>query len=125
MLWFQDRRPSIGRHGSSHGAGRPDERRRVPCLFSQVLVPELTPGDIVIMDMCGRPRLCKYNLLKSKERGRVLTCVSGLNVAAIRCRGPVWEFAERVEFNLARSWRVSMIWFSRSRLVDRCALLSF
>jgi hypothetical protein len=46
------------------------------------------------------------------------------SVAAVTCRGPVWEFADRVQFNLARTRRVSMIWFSRSRLVDRCAILS-
>jgi hypothetical protein len=45
---------------------------------AKVLVPELRPGDIVIMDMCGRPRWCKKNLLKSAARGRVLTCVRPL-----------------------------------------------
>ena len=45
---------------------------------AKVLVPELRPGDIVIMDMCGRPRRCKKNLLKSTARGRVLTCVRPL-----------------------------------------------
>ena len=44
--------------------------------------------------------------------------------AAFTCRRPVWEFAEQVQFNFARSGRVSMIWFSRSRLVDRRAILS-
>jgi hypothetical protein len=29
---------------------------------TQVLVPELRPGDVVIMDMCGRPRWSKLNL---------------------------------------------------------------
>jgi hypothetical protein len=28
----------------------------------KALVPELRQGDIVIMDMCGRPRRCKKNL---------------------------------------------------------------
>ena len=45
---------------------------------AKVLVPELRPGDIVIMDMCGRPRWCKKNFLKSTARGRVLTCVRPL-----------------------------------------------
>lgn len=89
----------------------------------KVLAPTLQPGDIVIMDMCGRPRWRKKNLLKSSERGRVLTCVRPL-MRRSTCRGPVWEFAERVQFNLARSRRVSMIWFSRSRLIDRSAILS-
>ena len=89
----------------------------------KVLLPTLRRGDIVIMDMCGRPRGCKKNLL---EEGGAW---SGADMcpasdAAVTCRGPVWEFAERVQFNLARSRRVSMIWFSRSRLIDRCAILS-
>lgn len=44
----------------------------------QVLVPTLKPGDIVIMDMCGRPRWCKKSFSKSAEHGRVLTCVRPL-----------------------------------------------
>ena len=89
----------------------------------QFLVPTLRPGDIVIMDMCGRPRWCKKNLSKSHGAW------SGADMCpafccGCTCRGPVWEFAERVQFNLACSRRVSMIWFSRSRLVDRCAKLS-
>jgi hypothetical protein len=30
----------------------------------QFLVPELKSGDIVVMDMCGRPRRCKKNLFE-------------------------------------------------------------
>jgi hypothetical protein len=44
----------------------------------QMLAPTLRPGDLVVMDMCGRPRWCKKNLLKSAARGRVLTCVRPL-----------------------------------------------
>jgi len=77
----------------------------------------------LVMDMCGRPRWCKKNLSASSERGRVLTCVRPF-AAAVTCRWPVWEFAERVQFNFACSRHVSMIWFSRSRLVDRGAILS-
>ncbi len=29
---------------------------------TRVLVPELLPGNVVIMDMCGRPRWSKLNL---------------------------------------------------------------
>jgi hypothetical protein len=29
--------------------------------IDQVLVPALSPGDVVIMDMCGRPRRSKLN----------------------------------------------------------------
>jgi hypothetical protein len=32
----------------------------------QFLVPTLRPGDIVIMDMCGRPRWCKKNLFEER-----------------------------------------------------------
>jgi DDE superfamily endonuclease len=89
----------------------------------QMLAPTLRPGDLVVMDMCGRPRWCKKNLSKSHGAW------SGADMCpafccGCTCRGPVWEFAERVQFNLACSRRVSMIWFSRSRLVDRCAKLS-
>lgn len=70
----------------------------------------------IVMDMCRRPRWCKKNLSKSAERGRALTCVRPF-VAAVTCRWPVWEFAERVQFNFACSRRVSMIWFSHSCLV--------
>ena len=61
------------------GALRHD-RLTAPCVFDgpingqcfrayveQQLVPVLEPGDIVIMDMCGRPRWCKKNLFE--ERG--------------------------------------------------------
>jgi hypothetical protein len=67
------------------------DRLTAPCVFDgpingqcfrayveQQLVPVLRPGDIVVMDMCGRPRWCKKNLSKSTERGRVLTCVRPL-----------------------------------------------
>ena len=46
--------------------------------LEKVLAPTLAPDDIVVMDMCGRPRWCKKNLSKSTERGRVLTCVRPL-----------------------------------------------
>jgi hypothetical protein len=68
---------------------------------TQVLVPELRPGDVVIMDMCGRPLWSKHNLR------RRMACGSGADMcpasdAAMACRGPVWEFADRVQNNLAR-----------------------
>ena len=44
----------------------------------KVLAPTLAPDDIVVMDMCGRPRWCKKNLSKSTGRGQVLTCVRPL-----------------------------------------------
>ncbi len=75
------------------------------------------------MDMCGRPRWRKKNLFE--EHGAWSGAdMCPASVAAVTCRRPVWEFAERVQFNLARSRRVSMIWFSRPRLIDHCAILS-
>jgi len=44
----------------------------------QFLVPTLSPGDIVIMDMCGRPRGSKQNLWSERRADRVLTCVRPL-----------------------------------------------
>ncbi len=36
--------------------------------IEKVRVPTLRHGDIVIMDMCGRPRWCKKNLLRRARR---------------------------------------------------------
>lgn len=76
------------------------DRLAAPCLFDgpingecfrayveQILLPALKPGDVVIMDMCGRPRRSKKNLLKSLERGRVLTCVRPL-MRPLHAAGP-------------------------------------
>lgn len=41
----------------------------------QILVPTLQPGDIVVMDMCGRPYGSKQNLRSERRADRVLTCV--------------------------------------------------
>ncbi len=35
----------------------------------QCVVPTLSPGDVVIMDMCGRPRWSKQNFKKRTARG--------------------------------------------------------
>src|SRR5215211_9092320 len=40
-------------------------------------------------------------------------------------RRPAWEFAERVQINAAYSRYGVAAWLSRSRLADRCAMLSF
>lgn len=56
----------------------PINGERFRLYVERVLVPALKPGDIVVMDMCGRPRWCKKNLSKSTGRGRVLTCVRPL-----------------------------------------------
>jgi hypothetical protein len=65
----------------------PINRTAFETYVSQVLVPELKPGDIVIMDMCGRPRWCKENLFE--ERGAWSGAdMCPASVAAITCRGP-------------------------------------
>ncbi|MCC8939586.1 transposase [Bradyrhizobium sp. Arg68] len=79
----------------------------------QLLAPSLRPGDTVIMDMCGRPRRCKKNLFKERRAWSVADMCPASD-AAVTCRRPVWEFAERVQLNFACSKHVSMIWFSRS-----------
>jgi hypothetical protein len=56
-------------------------------------------------------------------RSRVLTCVRPLLQLFTR-RGPVWEFAERVQITAACFKHVVANWFSRSRLADRCAIPS-
>lgn len=84
----------------------------------QVVAPTLKPGDIVVMDMYGRPRRSNKNLSTGAALGRVPTCIRPL-MRRVSCRRPVWEFADQIQNNLARSWRSSMIWFFRSRLCDR------
>ena len=87
------------------------------------LVPTLSKGDVVVMDMYGRPGRSKKNLSTGAAHGRVLTCIRP-RMRRVTCRRPVWEFADQIQNNLARSWRSSMIWFFRSRLCDRCAIHS-
>src|SRR4051812_11008457 len=45
--------------------------------------------------------------------------------AAANRRGPVWEFADRVQITAAYSRYGGAHWLSRSRLADRCAMPSF
>src|SRR4051812_40231584 len=48
-------------------------------------------------------------------RRRVLTCVRPL-MRRVSCRGPGWEFADRVQIKAAYSWYGVAHWFSRPRL---------
>ena len=81
----------------------------------KVLAPTLSSGDVVIMGMCGRPRPSKQNLVRRMARGSGADMCPACD-AAMTCRGPVWEFADRGQSNLARSRRLSMNWLTRSRL---------
>jgi|GEM_PF-1821691 hypothetical protein len=56
----------------------------------------------IIMDMYGRPRWSKKNLRTGAARSRVLTCIRRL-MRRVTCRRPVWEFADPIQYNLARS----------------------
>jgi hypothetical protein len=86
--------------------------------LEQVLLPVLRehkPDAVLVMDMCGRPRGSKRNL---QDR---CGAVSGADMcpasdAAVTGPGLVWESADQIQFNLARSRRLSIIWFFRSRL---------
>jgi hypothetical protein len=71
--------------------------------FLNAVEAEVPAGKLVhaIMDMCGRPLRSKRNLQ------RRMACGSGADMcpafdAAVTCRGPVWEFADRGQSNLAR-----------------------
>jgi transposase len=44
------RRAAPRRHRRAHGPGWPDERRSLSPYVEQALVPELRPGEVVIMD---------------------------------------------------------------------------
>ena len=56
-------------------------------------------------------------------RGRMLPSVRPLDAAM--SRRPAWEFADRVQIKAACSRHGVAHWFSRSRLADCCAMLSF
>ena len=47
------RRAAPHRHGGADGARRADRRRHLPGYVERVLVPELRPGDVVILDNLG------------------------------------------------------------------------
>jgi hypothetical protein len=73
------------------------------------------------MSLCGRPFGCKRFF---ESRARRFRCfrVSGLIDAAFARPLACMEFADRVHAAIARSRRVGHFWFSRPRLVDRCAI---
>src|SRR6516162_10249919 len=60
--------------------------------------------------ICGRLRERKKNLGDGSARSQVLTSVRPL-LRPFICRGPVWEFADRVQITVARSRRSVKNWF--------------
>jgi hypothetical protein len=107
--------------GRTIRAGRPINRDAFEVYVAKVLVlvlvPELRPGDVVIMDMCGRPLGRKKNFRVGAARRRVLTCVRPL-VRPGRPRAHMGVCGS-VHFNLARFERSSNLPIPS---LDRCAI---
>src|SRR4051794_30063970 len=74
--------------------------------------------------ICGRPLPGKGNFLFNDAATSEVSTFS-LHDALPICRGPVWEFADRVQITAAYSRYGGAHWLSRSRLADRCAMPSF
>jgi hypothetical protein len=74
--------------------------------------------------ICGRLRGRKRNLREGIARSRVLTSVRPL-MRPFTCRGPVWEFADRVQITATRSRRSVKNWLTDSVSHRLCAILSF
>jgi hypothetical protein len=74
--------------------------------------------------ICGRLRGRKRNLQVRIARSRVLTSVRPL-MRPIICRGPVWEFADRIQITAPRSRRRVENWLADPVSHRLCAILSF
>ena len=61
--------------------------------------------------ICGRLRERKRNLRDYSARSQVLTSVRPL-LRPFSCRGPVWEFADRVQITATRSRRGVKNWLA-------------
>src|SRR6516225_9722538 len=61
--------------------------------------------------ICGRLHKRKKNLRDCIARSQVLTSVRPL-LRPFSCRGPVWEFADRVQITATRSKRSVKNWLS-------------
>ena len=53
-----------------------------------VLIPTLQPGDIVIMDMCGRPRRCKKIFCKERVAWSGADMCPAFDAAFLHTAGP-------------------------------------
>src|SRR6516165_6651321 len=69
--------------------------------------------------ICGRLRERKKNLRDCSARSQVLTSVRPL-LRPFSCRGPVWEFADRVQIAATRSRRGVKNWLADPSLIE-CA----
>src|SRR4051812_35755209 len=75
-------------------------------------------------NICGRPLPGKGKLQDCRGAWSDAAICPASGAAANR-RGPVWEFADRVQITAAYSRYGVAHWLSRSRLVDRYAMPSF
>src|SRR3954453_12335327 len=73
--------------------------------------------------ICGRPLPGKGKLQDCRGAWSDAAICPASGAAANR-RGPVWEFADRVQITAAYSRYGVAHWLSRSRLADRCAMPS-
>src|SRR3954465_15074209 len=74
--------------------------------------------------ICGRPLPGKGKLQDCRGAWSA-AAICPASGAAANPRGPVWEFADRVQITAAYSRYGGAHWLSRSRLADRCAMPSF
>jgi hypothetical protein len=74
--------------------------------------------------ICGRLHERKRNLQVCIARSQVLTSVRPL-MRPIICRGPVWEFADRIQITATRSRRSVKNWLADPVSHRLCAILSF
>jgi hypothetical protein len=83
-------------------------RRGAPFALARVLVAAGVLDQPVSL-ICGRLRERKKNLGDGIARSQVLTSVRPL-LRPFICRGPVWEFADRVHITPTRSRRSVKNW---------------
>ena len=110
--------------------GRPDssnrivQRLHVDCEENEDLECEVRKNVLTWTPRLeNAPFWARGNLRIVVTRSRMLPSVRPLDAAM--SRRPAWEFADRVQIKPAYSRYGGADWFSRSRLADCCAMLSF
>src|SRR4051812_37358040 len=73
------------------------------------------PTPLIRATCVDAPLGARRIIVRGAARRRVLTCVRPL-MRRVSCRGPGWEFADRVQIKAAYSWYGVAHWFSRPRL---------
>ncbi|HEY0421634.1 MAG TPA: lyase family protein [Acetobacteraceae bacterium] len=122
---LQDAVPiTLGQEFGAYAATLHEDRARLreaTGLLREVNLGGTAVGTRII---CGRPRLGKGKRWDGRGAWSDAAICPAFGSTA-SCRGPVWEFADRVHINAACSRHVGAAWLSRSRLADRCAIPSF